>query len=223
MRNDGLDASLKFAAYWTSHSLAPLSENEHFTYNSLIHVTYDVRANYSESNSIGSIPFRLGGAVPVATTDDAFYKLYSIPFTLENTWRLPRLGRFHVETNVFDAAANFSGYEKHAVDQSDTDLSLSYLGPLDGEIPRRFAPQNPYTIGAGDERMLKSIAATWAPNGESDSTYYDGSGNLDDGDDLPLYKKKSPSTSQRSEGGVMGMPAAGISMVLVGFLFVVFA
>jgi len=102
MTNDGHDTNAVVAGNWSYDFLLPLlTENEYFTNNTLIILTFDENATYEDQNNVltlllGDIPDDLKG-----TTDDTFYDHYSLIATVEANWELPNLGRYDCGANVW--------------------------------------------------------------------------------------------------------------------------
>ncbi|KAH0548568.1 hypothetical protein GP486_007888, partial [Trichoglossum hirsutum] len=194
MTNDGHDSSLSFAATWTKNFLTPLLKNTYFTNRTLILLTYDESKTYSQPNKIVSL--LLGDAIPKSlrgTKDDTFYTHYSILSTLENNFELPNLGRYDVGANVFDVVTKITGHQNTDVVQKDNvDLSDSYPGFLNSAPAKQLPLPYPNTLlqGAGGP-VLAEIKETW---GEGEITPYDGSGNVFDSDNLPVYKAVAANT-----------------------------
>ncbi len=201
MLNDGHNTSLQYAATWAQSFLSPLLLNQQFMEGTLILLTYDESATYPEPNHIVSL--LLGGAIPSnlkGTTDDTFYTHYSILSTLENNWDLPNLGRYDVGANVFQFAADQTGYKNHAPPNlASVNNSLSYGGFLNSNSAKSMpipAP-NLQLIGAGGQGVDTSVQLNWN-KAENELTPYDGSGTVYDGGDgvsdpnAPVYKTQAP-------------------------------
>ncbi|KAI9832440.1 MAG: hypothetical protein M1826_001764 [Phylliscum demangeonii] len=193
MLSNGHDSSLDFAATWSRDFLIPLLKNEYFMKDTLVLLTYDESETYSKPNQVVSL--LLGGAVPdnlKGTTDDTFYTHYSIISTLENNWDLPHLGRYDVGANVFGVAAKKTGYQNHDIDRSLLNQSSSYPGLLNSKSPLPIPPPNPFLTGAGGQGILQTLPDAWkTPKDGHVATPYDGTGNVYDGHNPPVYKTQS--------------------------------
>ncbi|KAI9777614.1 MAG: hypothetical protein M1839_008668 [Geoglossum umbratile] len=229
MTNDGHDTSLDFAATWSKKFLMPLLENTYFTNRTLILLTYDESKTYSKPDKIVSV--LLGGAIPAnlkGTEDDTFYTHYSVLSTLENNFELPNLGRYDVGANVFDVVAQKTGYKNIRVDKSKVDLSVSYPGFLNSKNQLPLPYPNTLLKGAGGP-IHGGVLRTW---GDKGSTPYDGSGNVFDKGNPPVYNAMAanvpakPSVATiavnasagfRTKGGCRRAVAMGLGVV-VGFL-----
>jgi acid phosphatase len=227
MTNDGHDTSLDFAATWSKNFLTPLLKNTYFTNRTLILLTYDESKTYSKPNKIVSI--LLGDAIPdklKGTEDDTFYTHYSVLSTLENNFELPNLGRYDVGANVFDVVAKKTAYKNINIDKSKVDLSISYPGFLNSKDKLPLPYPNTLLQGAGGP-IQKGIAETWGSKGSSP---YDGSGNVFDKGNPPVYKPmaanalakplnagEAVSTGSGMRWGRRGVAIVGIG-VAMGFL-----
>ncbi|KAI1820939.1 phosphoesterase family-domain-containing protein [Xylaria intraflava] len=192
MLNDGHNTTLDYATNWTREFLKPLLTDGAFAEKTLIQLTYDESEDYSKPNHIVSL--LLGNAVPKhlqGSTDDTFYTHYSILSTMQNNWKLPNLGRFDVGANVFQFIADVTGYvNKDPPNVASVNNSVSFPGPLNRNHPIKlpaFPPPNLKLVGAGGKPVSELVAKAWAAAAKSD-TPYDGSGNVYDGDTLPVYK-----------------------------------
>jgi hypothetical protein len=198
MMNDGHNTSLEYATDFAHHFLQPLLAENAFKERTLILLTYDESATYSQPNHIVSL--LLGSAIPPdlkGTTDDTFYTHYSILSTVQNNWELPNLGRYDVGANVFKWVAELSGYSqnKDPTNAATVDNSVSYPGFLNSHHNkiRPIPPPNTKLVGAGGLPVLDSIQKIWGT--DSELTPYDGSGNVVDGDEnLPVYKPQAPNS-----------------------------
>ncbi|KAJ5110419.1 hypothetical protein N7532_000954 [Penicillium argentinense] len=135
MTNDAHDSNITVAGDFLGRFLPPLLENEYFTNNTLVLVTFDETDTYEIPNRVYSI--LLGGAIPEhlkGTTDDTFYTHYSIIASLSANWGLPSLGRWDCGANILRLVAEKTGYVNWDVDTSNLYLNETYPGPLsDGE------------------------------------------------------------------------------------------
>ena len=183
MSDDGHDTGLAYGVAWSRAFLSPLLANSYFTNRTLILLTLDESATYSEPNKVaslllGDIPFNLKG-----TTDDTFYTHYSILSTLENNFGLPNLGRYDVGASVFQIVANTTGYRNQdVVDVANVRLNQSYPGYLNSQSKLPIPTPNVELVGAGGQGVLSTIADAWV-NGtgcSSFSTPYNGSGQVFD-------------------------------------------
>ncbi|KAI1330665.1 phosphoesterase family-domain-containing protein [Xylariaceae sp. FL0255] len=193
MLNDGHNTTLDYATKYSREFLKPLLTGGGFSSSerTLIQLTYDESEDYYKPNHIASL--LLGNAVPKSlqgTTDDTFYTHFSILSTMENNWDLPNLGRYDVGANVFQIVAEKTGYmNKNPPNVATVNNSVSYPGPLNLNHSIRvaqFPSPNLKLTGAGNQPILESIANIWNAEAGSD-TPYDGSGNVYDGDTLPVY------------------------------------
>ncbi|KAK3320803.1 phosphoesterase family-domain-containing protein [Cercophora scortea] len=193
MLNDGHNTTLKFSTDWSHDFLQPLLADDAFDGRTLIMLTYDESETYSEPNHI--VTLLLGSAIPPAlkgTHDNTMYTHYSILSTVELNWGLPHLGRYDVGANVFQFAADLSGYKKNKIPQNADSVnnSVSYPGIFNSDFMKRrpIPPPNAKLIGAAGLPILESIRSTW--QAELDGpTPYDGSGRVCDGEkNLPIYK-----------------------------------
>jgi hypothetical protein len=192
MLNDGHNTTLDYATHWAREFLKPLLTDGAFAEKTLVQLTYDETEDYSKPNRIASL--LLGNAVPErlkGSTDSTFYTHFSILSTMENNWELPNLGRFDVGANVFQFVADMTGYEnKDPPNVATVNNSVSYPGPLNRNHLAKttvYPPPNLKLTGAGGKPVLKAIAEAWKSEAKSD-TPYDGSGNVYDADNLPVYK-----------------------------------
>ncbi|KAI0205668.1 phosphoesterase [Astrocystis sublimbata] len=192
MLHDGHNTSLDYATNWVHEFLKPLINDGAFAEKTLVQLTYDESEDYTKPNHIVSL--LLGSAVPKklqGTTDSTFYTHYSILSTMENNWGLPNLGRYDVGANVFQCAADVTGYvNKDPPKVANVNNSISYPGPLNRYHPTKlttFPPPNMNLTGAGGKPILKEIAHTWQFQAQA-KTPYDGSGRVYDGDDVPVYE-----------------------------------
>ncbi|KAI0900288.1 putative acid phosphatase Pho610 [Annulohypoxylon nitens] len=195
MLNDGHNTTLDYATKWAHKFLLPLLADGVFKEKTLIQLTYDETEDYSEPNRIVSL--LLGSAVPDSlkgSEDDTFYTHYSVLSTAENNWDLPNLGRFDVGANVFELVASMTGYaNKDPANVATVNNSVSYPGALNRNHTTRlttFPSPNLLLVGAGGQPILNSVREQWKANANID-TPYDGSGNVYDGDKMPIYKPQA--------------------------------
>ena len=216
MSNDGHDTGLAYGVAWSRGFLTPLLSNSYFTNRTLILLTLDETATYSEPNKVaslllGDIPSNLKG-----TIDDTFYTHYSLLATLENNFDLPNLGRYDVGANVFQIVANATGYRNQdVVDRATVRLNKSYPGYLNSQKQLPLPTPNVELVGSGGQGVLGSIATAWV-NGtacDSFSTPYNGSGQVYDSISPPQYKtvKKSSKTTGSSTGCAASGQSTGSS------------
>lgn len=248
MLNDGHNTTLAYATNWTRSFLTPLLANEQFMNKTLILLTYDESATYSQPNRIGSL--LLGGAVPDSlkgTNDSTLYTHYSILSTLENNWNLPNLGRYDVGANVFQLVANQTGYANHPPgDLAYVNNSLSYSGFLNSDASKYLpipAP-NLQLTGAGGKGVDATVASAWA-SASGEDTPYNGSGDTYDGGNgtsapnAPVYKAQGTNanstgtattttsapaaeTNQKSGAGRETVGWAGVMVGIVAFAAFIF-
>ncbi|KAI0403463.1 phosphoesterase family-domain-containing protein [Xylaria palmicola] len=192
MLNDGHNTTLDHATHWIREFLKPLLTDGTFPEKTLIQLTYDETEDYSQPNRIASL--LMGSAVPqelLGTTDDTFYTHYSILSTMENNWELPNLGRYDVGANVFQFVADVTGYtNSDPPNAASANNSVSYPGPLNRNHTQKvteYPPPNLELTGAGGKPVLEVVAQAWKKKSRA-ATPYDGSGNVYDGDNLPVYK-----------------------------------
>ncbi|KAI0004791.1 putative acid phosphatase Pho610 [Xylariaceae sp. FL0662B] len=192
MLNDGHNTSLNYATKWAREFLLPLLADGVFKEKTLVQLTYDETEDYSEPNRIVSL--LLGNAIPDSlkgSKDDTFYTHFSILSTTEHNWDLPNLGRFDVGANVFKFVADTTGYiNKDPPNVASVNNSVSYPGPYNRNHTTKLTsipPPNLQLTGAGGLPILASIREQWETATGLD-TPYDGSGNVYDGDNMPVYK-----------------------------------
>ncbi|CAJ2511195.1 Uu.00g068200.m01.CDS01 [Anthostomella pinea] len=190
--NDGHNTTLDYATKWARQFVMPLLADGVFSEKTLIQLTYDETEDYAEPNRIVSL--LLGNAVPDSlrgSTDDTFYTHYSILATMEHNWELPNLGRFDVGANVFKLVTDVTGYVNSDPPNAATaNNSVSYAGPYNRNHTTKLAtiaPPNLQLTGAGGLPVLEAIRQEWATQAEAD-TPYDGTGNVYDGDNMPVYR-----------------------------------
>ncbi|KAH9893682.1 putative acid phosphatase Pho610 [Xylariomycetidae sp. FL2044] len=199
MLNDGHNTTLDYATKWAHKFIKPLLADGVFAEKTLIQLTYDETEDYSQPNRIVSL--LLGNGVPKAlegTEDHTFYTHSSILSTVENNWELPNLGRYDVGANVFQLVADITSYKnKDPPNAATVNNSVSYPGPYNRNHTTKLTkipPPNLQLVGAGGLPILESIRQQWKDEAESD-TPYDGSGNVFDGDNMPVYKPQSQMTT----------------------------
>ncbi|KAI1245063.1 hypothetical protein MGN70_011951 [Eutypa lata] len=194
MLNDGHNTTLDYATNWSREFLKPLLTEGAFAEKTLIQLTYDETEDYSQPNRIVSL--LLGNAIPDAkngSNDDTFYTHFSLLSTVEHNWDLPNLGRYDVGANVFQLLADVTGYEnKDPPNVLSVNNSVSYPGPFNRNHTIKspdFPPPNLMLRGAAGLPILDAIREAWQSDAGSE-TPYDGSGNVYDGDTLPVYKQQ---------------------------------
>ncbi|KAI1417866.1 putative acid phosphatase Pho610 [Hypoxylon sp. FL1857] len=194
MLNDGHNSTLDYATKWAHEFLFPLLSEGAFKENTLIQLTYDETEDYSQPNRIVSL--LLGSAVPDSlkgSKDDTFYTHFSILSTVENNWDLPSLGRFDVGANVFKLVADITGYvNMDPPNVATVNNSVSYPGVFNKNHTTRLTaipPPNLQLVGAGGLPVLDKVREQW--KGENSDTPYDGSGNVYDGNNVPVYKPQA--------------------------------
>ncbi|KAF9883918.1 hypothetical protein FE257_002661 [Aspergillus nanangensis] len=166
MTNDAHDTNITFAGAWSYKFLAELLENEYFTKDTLILLTFDENDTYEIGNNIYSI--LLGGAVPkhlIGKKDDTFYTHYSIIASLSANWGLPSLGRWDCGANILSFLAEKIGYVNYEVDTSNMNLNETYPGPLSSGDISTFTPNWPAPLTRGacsaGHGILKVVQNTW--------------------------------------------------------------
>ncbi|KAL4875476.1 phosphoesterase family-domain-containing protein [Aspergillus karnatakaensis] len=158
MTNDGHDTDISFSGTWTWEFLIDLLDNEYFTKDTLILLTFDENDTYELGNKVFS--FLLGGAVPdslLGKEDDTFYTHYSIIASLSANFGLPSLGRWDCGANILSFLAEKIGYVNYNVDTQNLYLNESYPGPL-------------YT-DSDDEHSAGSVWAVPKTKGECSAGY----------------------------------------------------
>lgn len=167
MTNDAHDSNISVAGDFLADFLPPLLQNEYFSKDALVLVTFDETGNYSEPNRVYS--FLVGGAVPThlkGTTDDTFYTHYSIIASLSANWGLPSLGRWDCGANLLKQVAEKTGYVNWEIDDwSKLFLNETNPGPLsDGEYSKFKAgwpaPATSGTCSAG-HGIVDVVKETW--------------------------------------------------------------
>lgn len=167
MTNDAHDTNITFAGSWTYRFLAELLEDEYFTKDTLIQLTFDETDTYEIGNRV--FTFLLGGAVPEnlkGKKDDTFYTHYSIIASLSANWGLPSLGRWDCGANLLSWVAEKTGYTNWEVDTENLYLNETYPGPLSENEYSRYSPRwaVPLTNGtcSGGRSILSTVQKTWA-------------------------------------------------------------
>ncbi|KAI1341878.1 phosphoesterase family-domain-containing protein [Xylariaceae sp. FL0016] len=195
MLNDGHNTTLEYATDWAREFLMPILVDGVFDEKTLIQLTYDETEDYSEPNRIVSL--LLGNAIPKSaqgTEDDTFYTHYSILSTMEHNWDLPNLGRFDVGANVFKILADDTGFtNSDPPNVATANNSISYPGPFNRNHTVKlttFSAPNMELTGAGGKPILDSIRKQWEKAADL-STPYDGSGNVYDGDNMPVSREQA--------------------------------
>lgn len=190
MSSDGHDTGLAYGVAWSRSFLTPLLSDQYFTNRTLILLTLDESATYTEPNKIASL---LLGDIPSnlkSSTDGTFYTHYSILSTLENNFELPNLGRYDVGANVFQIVANTTGYGNQAVvDAKMVHLNQSYPGYLNSQKNISIPTPNVELVGGGGRGVLGSISNAWL-NGTYCTDFltpYNGSGLVFDSISPPVY------------------------------------
>ncbi|BCR90700.1 putative acid phosphatase [Aspergillus chevalieri] len=167
MTNDAHDTNITFAGSWTYRFLAELLEDEYFTKDTLIQLTFDETDTYEIGNKV--FTFLLGGAVPEnlkGKKDDTFYTHYSIIASLSANWGLPSLGRWDCGANLLSWVAEKTGYTNWEVDTENLYLNETYPGPLSENEYSKYSPRwaVPLTNGtcSGGRSILSTVQKTWA-------------------------------------------------------------
>lgn len=162
MTNDAHDTNIAFAGRWTYRFLHDLLQDEYFTKDTLILLTFDETDTYEIGNKVFS--FLLGGAVPEklrGTEDDTFYTHYSIIASLSANWDLPSLGRWDCGANLLNLVAEKTGYTNWKVDTDNLYLNESYPGPLANGDYAKYSPKwaIPQTQGScsGGNSVLDAV------------------------------------------------------------------
>ncbi|KKK26407.1 acid phosphatase [Aspergillus rambellii] len=147
MTNDAHDTNVTFAGKWTWDFLFELLEDEYFTKDTLILLTFDENSTYKIGNNIFS--FLVGGAVPenlVGKEDSTFYTHYSIIASLSANWGIPALGRWDCGANLLSFLAEKVGYTNWEVDTTNLHLNASYPGPMSSNS---YSPEWPVPLTKG--------------------------------------------------------------------------
>lgn len=167
MTNDGHDTQISFAGTWTWEFLSDLLDNEYFTKDTLVLLTFDENDTYEKGNKIFS--FLVGDAVPqhlIGKEDDTFYTHYSVIASLSANFGLPSLGRWDCGANLLSWLADKVGYTNYDVDTSNLLLNVSYNGPLAaGEYSKKtYEWPVPTTEGecSGGHGILDAVKKTYA-------------------------------------------------------------
>ncbi|PKY05668.1 putative acid phosphatase [Aspergillus campestris IBT 28561] len=168
MTNDAHDAELDEAAGWVTGFLKNLLQNEYFSTDTLVMLTFDENDNTDIGNQVYTL--LLGGAVPQemrGQTDDTFYTHYSTIASLAANWGLPSLGRWDCGANLLNLVAQKTGYVNWKV-ESTKKLMLSETneGPLSREDGGHFsgewpAPLTEAQCSAG-HGILPVVQKTWS-------------------------------------------------------------
>jgi acid phosphatase len=163
MTNDAHDTNITFAGTWSWNFLSELLENEYFTKDTLILLTFDENSTYKLGNKIYSI--LLGGAVPkhlIGKEDNTYYNHYSVIASLSANWGLPSLGRWDCGANLLSFIAEKTGYVNWEVDTSNLYLNHSYPGPLStsSHTPNWAVPLTKGSCSAG-HGILKAVHETY--------------------------------------------------------------
>ncbi|KAK5069438.1 hypothetical protein LTR70_010731 [Exophiala xenobiotica] len=172
MTNDGHDTNVTVAVQWSYDFLIPLLNNDYFSKDTLIILTFDENESYAQHNKVFTL--LLGGAVPEhlrGTTDDTFYTHYSNIASVSQNWALPSLGRWDCHANVFQLVTDMTGYKTQQFDTKNLYLNQSYPGPMSAKeyVPIWPVPTTDKTCANG-MGVLSSVAKTW---GGMKPTLYD--------------------------------------------------
>ncbi|KAA8650134.1 hypothetical protein EYZ11_008775 [Aspergillus tanneri] len=166
MTNDAHDTNITFAGSWTYRFLAELLEDEYFTKDTLILLTFDENDTYEIGNKIYS--FLVGGAVPEnlrGKKDDTFYTHYSIIASLSANWGLPSLGRWDCGANLLSFLADKVNYTNWEVDTTHLYLNETYPGPMSTGDYSLYTPQWPVPLTQGacsaGHGILELVKQTW--------------------------------------------------------------
>lgn len=150
MTNDAHDTNITFAGAWTYCFLSDLLQNEYFTKDTLIMLTFDENDTYEIGNKIYT--FLLGGAVPEnlrGAKDDTFYTHYSVISSMSANWGLPSLGRWDCGANLFSWVAEKTGYTNWEVETEGLYLNQTYPGPLSENEYSEYSPNWPVPLTSG--------------------------------------------------------------------------
>ncbi|PYH91993.1 phosphoesterase-domain-containing protein [Aspergillus ellipticus CBS 707.79] len=166
MTNDGHDSNITVSGAWTYNFLSELLENDYFTKDTLIMLTFDETDTYEIGNNV--FTFLLGGAVPDdlrGTKDDTFYTHYSVIASLSANWGLPSLGRWDCGANLFSWLAEKTGYVNYDVDTSNLYMNQTHWGPLSDDDYSEYyagwpAPLTEGTCSSGNG-ILSAVKKTW--------------------------------------------------------------
>ncbi|KAL2832491.1 phosphoesterase family-domain-containing protein [Aspergillus cavernicola] len=166
MTNDGHDTDISFSGTWTWDFLISLLDNEAFTKDTIIMLTFDENDTYEIGNKI--FTFLLGDAVPrhlLGSEDNTFYTHYSIIASLSANFGLPSLGRWDCGANLLSFLANKVGYTNYEVNTSNLYLNQSYNGPMSANeySKQTFEWPVPVTKGqcSGGHGILDVVKRTW--------------------------------------------------------------
>jgi hypothetical protein len=190
--DDGHDTGLAYGIAWAKNLLTPLLLNSYFNNRTLVLLTIDESATYSEPNKVAAL--LLGDISPdlQGTTDNTFYTHYSLLSTVENNFGLPNLGRYDVGANVFQIVANATGYRnQNVVDTANVHLSHSYPGYLNSQSKLPIPTPNVELVGAGGQGILSTVTDAWVSGTgcNSFSTPYNGSGQVFDSVSPPVLSE----------------------------------
>ncbi|KAJ5701199.1 hypothetical protein N7488_008747 [Penicillium malachiteum] len=150
MTNDAHDSDITVAGDFLARFVPPLLQNEYFSKDTLILVTFDETDTYADPNRVYS--FLVGGAVPEhlkGTTDDTFYTHYSIIASLSANWGLPSLGRWDCGANLLKLVAEKTGYTNWEVDTDNLYINETYPGPLSDGDYSTYEPLWPVPATSG--------------------------------------------------------------------------
>jgi acid phosphatase len=164
MTNDAHDTNVTFAGNFLNNFLPPLLDNQYFSKDTLVLVTFDEVSTYPKPNRVYS--FLIGGAVPEnlkGTTDDTFYTHYSVIASLSANWGLPSLGRWDCGANLFKIIADKVGYTNWDVELENVYFNHSYPGPISSKnnSPGWPAPATRARCSSG-HGILPLVHKTWA-------------------------------------------------------------
>jgi acid phosphatase len=195
MTNDGHDTNVTVAGKWSRDFLTPLLSNRNFLQNTLVLLTFDEDATYTDRNTIYAV--LLGDALPVGsagTKDGNYYNHYSQISTMEANWDLHTLGRWDVGANVFSVAVSKSYDECDAPRQwkapppfSAVFFNESYPGPLNSVNSGVPWPAPDVDAQKCGRTVLPSVVQAW--KGLQQDSYYSDGNTVDvpDGLNLPVY------------------------------------
>lgn len=160
MTSDGHDSTIRVAGKFSYDFFNPLLQDEYFTKNTLVVLTFDENETYEDKNRVaafllGDIPEELKG-----TEDDTFYNHYSILATIQNNWDLANLGRNDCGANVFDIVADKTGHKNKKVDTTHMYNNESVPGPLSCS-KMDFESPDLKCKGAGGP-VLQKIVDAWS-------------------------------------------------------------
>jgi acid phosphatase len=166
MTNDAHDTNITFAGAWAWRFLAELLEDDYFTKDTLILLTFDENDTYEIGNKIYSL--LLGDAVPEnlrGKSDDTFYTHYSIIASLSANWGLPSLGRWDCGANLLSWLADRIGYVNWEVETGNLLLNETHPGPLSAGKYNTFSPEWPAPLTEGScsagHGILPIVQDTW--------------------------------------------------------------